>query len=77
MFPRSSDQQEPSKPYSEEPHDTVQQVATEWNMDTVTIRKLFRDEPGVLRLQSAPGKRVMLRIPKSVKERVHQRLRKK
>jgi len=49
-----------------------------WNVSVQTIRDVFRDEPGVLKLGSN-GTRTRrgyktLRIPESVVERVHQRL---
>ena len=61
-----------------ERHYTVQQVADEWALSTMTIRRLFESEPGVLcigdRLAARKRKYVTLRIPEHVKLRVHQRL---
>jgi hypothetical protein len=54
---------------------TVQQVADEWQIDPKTARRLFRHEPGVVTLTGrGTGKRVALRIPRSVVERVIRRL---
>jgi hypothetical protein len=46
-----------------------------WKLDATTIRRIFQDEPGVLRIGKSnrrDGKRdyITLRIPKSVAERV-------
>ena len=60
-------------------HFTPKEVAKLWHRDEDTIRRLFRNEPGVLRLES-PNRRkgtrryVSLSIPESVVARVHQRL---
>jgi|SRR6516162_8592067 hypothetical protein len=61
-----------------ETHYTPQELAKLWNVSVQTIRDVFRDEPGVLKLGSN-GTRTRrgyktLRIPESVVERVHQRL---
>lgn len=56
-------------------HFTPQEIAALWCVDENTIRRLFLDEPGVLRLGnlSKRGKRsyVTLRIPAAVAERVY------
>lgn len=62
---------------SEEKHYTCKELAEQWKVDQSTIRKLFRDEPGVLRFGRS-GRRtkrdyVSLRIPASVAARVHAR----
>lgn len=63
---------------SEEQHYSVAEVARRWGTDPTTIRSLFKYEPGVIKLsQGARKKRTTLKIPKSVMERVHQRLRAK
>jgi hypothetical protein len=52
---------------------TVAQVAERWGLSTDTIRRLFMDEPGVIPLGKptrGKRKRVTLRIPKDVVERV-------
>jgi hypothetical protein len=63
----------------DEPHYTPEQVAEWWNLDMKSIRRIFRDEEGVLkfgRAVSTRGKRAYttLRIPRSVLERVHRRM---
>jgi hypothetical protein len=59
-----------------EPHYTPSELAKLWGVDPETIRNVFRNEPGVLKLGNNGGKRtyVTLRIPESVAERVHRRL---
>ena len=59
-----------------ETHYTPRQVAELWGVDESTIRRLFADEPGVLRVGKAgrrDGKRsyVTLPVPASVALRVH------
>lgn len=58
-----------------ERHFTAEQLADLWNLDPTTIRKIFQDQPGVLKLgeSSRRGKRpyVSIRIPESVARRVH------
>jgi hypothetical protein len=60
-----------------EPHFTPKELAELWALDQSTIRRLFRDEPGVLRIPhlGRNGKRdyISLRIPASVAARVHER----
>jgi hypothetical protein len=59
-------------------HFTPAQLAEAWGLSPDTIRKLFRDEPGVLKLGRASSRfkqgYVTLRIPQDVAERVHRRL---
>ena len=64
---------------SEEKHYTPSELAAMWRLSPATIRKLVRNEPGVLKLQgdgSAHGKRsyTTFSIPESVALRVHERL---
>ncbi len=62
---------------STDPHLSADELARAWGVSSQTIRNIFKDEPGVLRLQQpSKGKRqyVLLRIPESVAERVHRRL---
>lgn len=64
---------------SEERHYTPQELAAMWHLSPATIRKLVRNEAGVLRLQgmgSACGKRsyTTFSIPESVALRIHERL---
>lgn len=59
-----------------EKHYTPAELAEIWGVDPETIRNVFRNEPGVLKLGNSGGKRayITLRIPESVAERVHRRL---
>lgn len=62
---------------SNEPMLSVQAIAERWNLCPNTIRSLFRDEPGVMRINTPKrGTRacVTLRIPESVVARVYRRL---
>jgi hypothetical protein len=56
---------------------TVAEIASLWNLSRDTIQRLFEDEPGVITLGSKTSrgkrKRVTLRIPRSVMERVKKR----
>ncbi len=59
-----------------ERHFTVSQVAELWGWSDTTVRKLFRDEVGVLQsnipsLLRRKKRNVSLRIPESVVARVH------
>lgn len=61
-----------------EPHFSVQVLAEMWRLDESTIRRIFEDAPGVLRLgneRRRSGKReyVTLRIPASVAQREYQK----
>ena len=65
-----------SEAFSEQ-HYSVAELAKLWGVSEDTIRRLFRNEVGVLVLSRArPGKRryMSLRIPQSVARRVHQKL---
>jgi hypothetical protein len=57
---------------------TVAEIATLWNLDPDTVRPLFRNRPGVLKLKrlSTTRKRgyVSLRIPASVAAQVREEL---
>lgn len=61
-----------------ERHYTPQQLADLWGFDQTTIRRMFIDEPGVLK-EGKRGRRdgkrdyVSLRIPASIVQRVHDR----
>jgi hypothetical protein len=67
----------PSEPrrVNEEPHFTVKEVAEMLKLSPDSVRRLFRNEPGVLALGNVKrrSKRpyVTLRIPQSVLERVY------
>lgn len=59
-----------------EQHFEPNELASIWRLDATTIRRMFQDEPGVLKIGNSnrrDGKRVYitLRIPKSVAERVY------
>lgn len=64
-----------------EKHYSVQELAEIWNLSEDTIRRLFREEPGVIKINANQGRRtrryVVLRLPESVVMRVHERLRKR
>jgi hypothetical protein len=57
---------------------TVAQIASMWQLSTDKIQRLFQDEPGVVALgnKNPRGKRrrVILRIPRDVMERVKRKL---
>jgi hypothetical protein len=61
-----------------EQHYRATQIADRWNLSPDTIRDLFADEPGVLKIErpETMHKRgyTSLRIPESVVERVRLRL---
>ena len=61
-----------------EKHFSVAEVSERWGYSEDTIRRIFRDEPGVLKIGSpetrVKRKRFRLSIPESVMIRVHQRL---
>ena len=64
---------------AEEKYYTPQELASMWRFSPATVRKLFRNEPGVLKLQglgTAYGKRsyTTFSIPESVALRVRERL---
>ena len=59
-----------------EQHFEPSELAKLWRLDATTIRRMFQDEPGVLKIGKSnrrDGKRdyVTLRIPKNVAERVY------
>jgi hypothetical protein len=61
-----------------EKHYTVSELAELWNLSENTIRRIFEDEPGVLKWGSSEGRfrrrYTTLRIPETVMLRVHRRL---
>src|SRR5690242_17526216 len=76
-------QQEPAAPVAhrllEEKHYTPKELAALFHFSPATVRKLVRNEPGVLKLQGegvAYGKRsyTTFSVPESVALRLHQRL---
>ena len=56
-----------------EKHYRAKDLAALWRVTANTIRRLFADELGVIRI-STQGKRVTLSIPESVAVRVHAKL---
>jgi len=62
-----------------ERHYSVQELAVLWNLSERTVRRLFEDEPGVIEIGSTESRftraYVTRRIPESVAQRVHRRLR--
>ena len=62
-----------------ERHYSVEELGERWKMSDDFIRRLFLREPGVVVFyETRPGRRVYrtLRIPESVAQTVHQRMRK-
>jgi hypothetical protein len=61
-----------------EKHYKPEELAELWGVSTETVRSIFREEPGVLKIGKTGSKYrrgyVTLRIPEEVAERVHQRL---
>jgi hypothetical protein len=66
-----------------EQHYSPQELAALWGLSDEMIRRMFADEPGIL-LIGEPSRRVgrrlvrgyqTMRIPRSVSDRVHERLR--
>jgi MarR-like DNA-binding transcriptional regulator SgrR of sgrS sRNA len=64
---------------SAEKHYSVLELAELWNLSENTIRRIFENEPGVLKWGSKEGRfkrrYTTLRIPETVVLRVHRRLR--
>jgi hypothetical protein len=64
-----------------EKHYTVNQVAELWSISDDTVRKLFKDEPGVLVLGSEESRfrraYQTLLIPESVLQLVHRKKRRR
>lgn len=64
----------------QERHYSVVELSQLWNLSKQTVRRLFQDEPDVVKIGERRLRRkrgyVTLRIPESVVRRVHQRLRK-
>jgi len=62
-----------------ERHYSVDELAEIWGMSDDFVRRLFREEPGVVVFfKYRPGRRTyrVLRVPQSVAERVHKRMQK-
>lgn len=60
-----------------EPHFTVREIAEMWHVSDDTVRKVFRDEPGVLAIGSEESRfkrgYVTLLVPESVVKTVHRK----
>lgn len=79
-FDRSMDATQLST-VANERHFSPVEVGEMWNLSADCIRKIFENERGVLMIRNAQPKRGKrnyrtLRIPQSVLDRVHRRLRK-
>jgi hypothetical protein len=63
---------------ADERHYEPNELAELWGVSAETIRNVFREEPGVLRIAHPNGskkrKYVLMRVPESVAQRVHKRL---
>jgi hypothetical protein len=58
-----------------EPHFRINQLAAQWAMGRETIRKLVKDEPGVVCIRIGRKKtNTTYSVPQSVAQRVHTRL---
>ncbi len=62
-----------------ENHYTPDEIAAAWHLDPDSVRKIFRDEPGVLKFGRAVSTRTKraytsMRIPMSVLDRVYRRM---
>ena len=75
----------PSKPAMSagvafEKHYCVSEVSELWGLSERTIRRIFTDEPGVIKWENGETRfkrgYTTLRIPESVVQRVHRKLRK-
>jgi MarR-like DNA-binding transcriptional regulator SgrR of sgrS sRNA len=59
-----------------ERHLTPKEIAELWQLDESTVRRIFIDEPGVLKIGATIGRGrrsyVTLRIPETVLQRFHQ-----
>jgi hypothetical protein len=62
-----------------EKHYSVSELASSWQLSENTIRRMFEDEPGVLRWGTTEcrfkRRYITLRIPETVVLRVHRQLR--
>ena len=75
--PRQKSSNEPFVDDGKQSDFTVAQIASMWQLSTDTIQRLFHDEPGVVTLghknPRGKRKRITLRIPRVVMERVKKR----
>ena len=62
-----------------ERHFTISEIAELWQLSTDTVRELFHDAPGIVKIGHAERRHkrsyIRLRIPESVVQRVHAQLR--
>ena len=62
-----------------EKHYSVSELACSWQLSENTIRRMFENEPGVLRWGTTEGRfkrrYITMRIPETVVLRVHRQLR--
>jgi hypothetical protein len=59
-----------------EKHYRISELAKLWGISRETVRQLFMNEPGVIKIKLGRKKKnTVLSIPQSVAERVHTRLR--
>jgi hypothetical protein len=62
-----------------EKHYSVKELAELWNLSEKTIRRIFEDEPGVLKWGDAEGRfrrrYTTIRIPETIALRVHRQHR--
>ncbi len=61
-----------------ERHYTIKEIAEIWGLCENSVRVIFRDEPGVVKIERPAGRwkrtYTSIRIPQSVLERVHRRM---
>jgi hypothetical protein len=61
-----------------EPHYTPEEIAKMWKLAPNTIRSIFENRPGVLKVGSSAGDRARrytkLRVPKSIVDKAHSEL---
>jgi hypothetical protein len=77
-FPTEEDSSSTGLTFETQKHFTAAELATTWGLSIETIRRLFADEAGVVKMPSAApptGRQYhTLRIPSSVAARLHKRL---
>jgi hypothetical protein len=58
-----------------EPHFKLGQLAAQWGFGRETVRRLVKDEPGVIKIRMGRKKaHVFYSVPASVARRIHTRL---
>lgn len=63
----------PAEQVEHEQHFTPSQIAKQWDISVTTVRRLFADTPGVLKI-GQKGKHVSLRIPGRLLKAYHTKL---